>query len=73
MNSQTIFYSKRHNITMSQKSKITLSRKEKMIKVIDMPFQWTEIEEKAYMALKVMLTQAPVVQPPDWTHLFTYL
>ena len=29
MNSQTIFYPKRHNITMSQKSKIKLSRKEK--------------------------------------------
>ena len=37
------------------------------------PFQWTETEEKAYDALKVMLSQAPVVQPPDWTqpfHLF---
>ena len=31
------------------------------------PFQWTEQEEKAYQALKVMLSQAPVVQPPDWT------
>ena len=37
------------------------------------PFQWTEQEEKAYQALKVMLSQALVVQPPDWTkdfHLF---
>ena len=30
------------------------------------PFQWTEQEEKAYQVLKV-LSQAPVVQPPDWT------
>ena len=29
-------------------------------------FQWAEIEEKAYQALKVTLKQAPV-QPPDWT------
>ena len=28
-------------------------------------FSWTEMEDKAYMALKVMLTQAHVVQPPD--------
>ena len=38
------------------------------------PFQWTEQEEKAYQALEVMLSQAPVVQPPDWTkdfHVFT--
>ena len=35
-----------------------------------MPFQWTEMEEKAYYALKVMLSQAPVVQPPDWTQPF---
>ena len=31
------------------------------------PFQWMETEDKAYMALKVMLTQAPVVKPLDWT------
>ena len=31
------------------------------------PFKWTEIEEDAYNALKIMLTQAPVVQPPVWT------
>ena len=30
------------------------------------PFQWTEQEEKAYQALKVMLSEAPVVQPLDW-------
>ena len=34
------------------------------------PFQWAEPEEKAYQALKVMLSQAPVVQPPDWTKSF---
>ena len=28
------------------------------------------MEEKAYQALKVMLSQAPVVQPPDWTKRF---
>ena len=31
------------------------------------PFQWMEQEEKVYKALKVMLSQALVVQPPDWT------
>ena len=35
-----------------------------------LPFQWVEPEEKAYQALKVMLSQAPVVQPPDWTKSF---
>ena len=35
-----------------------------------MPFRWTETEEKAYDALKIMLSQAPVVQPPDWTRPF---
>ena len=34
------------------------------------PFQWTEIEDEVYMAFKVMLTQAPIVQPPDWTWSF---
>ena len=29
-----------------------------------------ETEEKVYDALKIMLTQAPVVQPPDWAKLF---
>ena len=30
------------------------------------PFKWTATEEKAYDALKIMLTQASVVQPPTW-------
>ena len=30
------------------------------------PFKWTTTEEKTYDVLKVILTQAPVVQPPDW-------
>ena len=34
------------------------------------PFQWAEAEAKAYQALKVMLSQAPVVQPPDWSKSF---
>ena len=34
------------------------------------PFQWAETEEKAYQAVKVMLLQAPVVQPPDWSKSF---
>ena len=34
------------------------------------PFRWTETEDKAYEALKIMLSQAPVVQPPDWTRPF---
>ena len=34
------------------------------------PFKWTTIEDKAYLALKVMLTHAPVVQPPVWTKSF---
>ena len=29
-------------------------------------FKWMAIEEKGYDALKIMLTQAPVVQPLDW-------
>ena len=28
------------------------------------------IEDKAYKALKLMLTQVAVVQPPDWTRPF---
>jgi hypothetical protein len=28
-------------------------------------FTWIE-EEKAFAALKLLLTRAPVVQPPDW-------
>ena len=34
------------------------------------PFRWPPTEDKAYEALKVMLTQAPVVQPPDWAKPF---
>ena len=34
------------------------------------PFTWTTVDDKAYEALKVMLTQAPVVQPPDWAKPF---
>ena len=37
------------------------------------PFQRVEPEEKAYQALKVILSQAPVVQPPDWTKSFHVL
>ena len=33
-------------------------------------FSWTTVEDKAYGALKVMLTQALVVQPPDWAKPF---
>ena len=35
--------------------------------VHQLPFQWAEPKEKAYQALKVILSQAPVVQPPNWT------
>ena len=35
-----------------------------------LPFQWAEPEEKAYQALKVMLSKASVVEPPDWTKSF---
>ena len=38
--------------------------------VHQIPFQWTEQEGKAYQALKVMLSQALVVQLPDWTRDF---
>ena len=34
------------------------------------PFRWTNTEDKAYEAWKVMLSQAPVVQPSDWTRPF---
>ena len=34
------------------------------------PFQWTELEDRAYHALKVMLSQAPVVQPAYWSKEF---
>ena len=35
-----------------------------------LPFQWTSIENKAYQALKLMLSHAPVVQPPVWSEPF---
>ena len=35
-----------------------------------LPFQWAEQEEKEYQASMVMLSQAPMVQPPDWTKSF---
>jgi hypothetical protein len=34
------------------------------------PFAWTEEEEKAFAALKLLLTRAPMVQPPDWNREF---
>ena len=34
------------------------------------PFKWTTIEDKAYHAMKIMLTQAPVEQPLDWVKPF---
>ena len=34
------------------------------------PFRWTEREDTAYQSLKVMLSHASVVQPPDWTQPF---
>ena len=34
------------------------------------PFRWTDQEDKAYQALKIMLSHALVVQPPDWTQQF---
>jgi hypothetical protein len=34
------------------------------------PFSWTEEEEKAFTALELLLTHAPVVQPPDWNREF---
>ena len=37
------------------------------------PFKWTAIEDKVYEALKVMLTQAPIVQPPNWSKLLHVL
>ena len=30
-------------------------------------FRWTKTEDKAYDALKIMLSQAPIVQALDWT------
>jgi hypothetical protein len=34
------------------------------------PFTWTEEEEKALAALKLLLTRAPVVQSADWDREF---
>ena len=34
------------------------------------PFQWTDTEDKDYRALKVLLSQALVVQPTDWLNEF---
>jgi hypothetical protein len=33
-------------------------------------FTWTEEEEKAFVALKLLLSCAPLVQPPDWEREF---
>jgi hypothetical protein len=30
------------------------------------PLMWTEEEEKAFTALKLLLTRTPMVQPPNW-------
>jgi hypothetical protein len=34
------------------------------------PFTWIEEEEKDFVALKLLLTRAPMVQPPDWDREF---
>ena len=31
-----------------------------------LPFQWSSIEQEAYQSLKLILSHAPIVQPPDW-------
>jgi hypothetical protein len=33
-------------------------------------FTWTEEEEKAFAALELLISRAPVVQPPDWERKF---
>ena len=35
-----------------------------------LPFQWSSIEEEAYQSLKLMLSHASVIQPPDWSQPF---
>ena len=35
--------------------------------------EWIEVEDKSHQALKVILYEAPVVQPPDWTKDFHVL
>lgn len=34
------------------------------------PFTWTEQEDNAFAALKLLLSRALVVQPPDWEQEF---
>ena len=34
------------------------------------PFAWGEAEDKAFRGLKILLSQAPVVQPPAWDKAF---
>ena len=36
----------------------------------DVPFVWDEKCEKAFMALKELLTSAPIMAPPDWSSPF---
>ena len=35
-----------------------------------LPFQWSSIEQEAYQSLKLILSHAPIVQPPDWSEPF---
>ena len=35
-----------------------------------LPFQWSSIEEETYQSLKLMLSHASVIQPPDWSQPF---
>ena len=35
-----------------------------------LPFQWSSIEAEAYQSLKLILSHAPVVQPPIWSEPF---
>ena len=35
-----------------------------------LPFQWSSIEDEAYKSLRLMLSHAPVVQPPVWSEPF---
>ena len=34
------------------------------------PFMWMEEEDKAFFVLKILMSQAPVLQPPDWSKAF---
>ena len=38
-----------------------------------LPFQWSSIEDEAYQSLKLMLSHAPVVQPPVWSEPFHFI